>query len=167
MFRSSDDIQNQIMRWEGVRLEAYQDTGGIWTVGYGHTGAGVRAGTRWTPQQARNVFKLDIAQLDHKLNLILPGMGLHSLFQHQYDGIVAFTYNCGVETLSPTYNGHGNGYRFLATKQFESFANWMTEFVHDQKGHELPGLVARREFEKKIFLGLADYGPSGIQSTSA
>lgn len=26
-----------IKRWEGLRLEAYQDTGGIWTIGYGHT----------------------------------------------------------------------------------------------------------------------------------
>ena len=26
-----------IKRWEGLRLTAYQDSVGIWTIGYGHT----------------------------------------------------------------------------------------------------------------------------------
>ena len=30
-----------IKEFEGCKLEAYPDFGGIWTIGYGHTGPGV------------------------------------------------------------------------------------------------------------------------------
>jgi lysozyme len=33
-------------------LTAYQDTGGIWTIGWGCTGAGIGPGTRWSLTQA-------------------------------------------------------------------------------------------------------------------
>src|SRR5690348_2304409 len=36
---------------EGLRLAAYRDQGGVWTIGYGHT-YGVRAGDRCTRAQA-------------------------------------------------------------------------------------------------------------------
>ena len=37
--------------FEGCRLTAYQDSGGVWTIGYGHT-AGVYAGKTCTEAQA-------------------------------------------------------------------------------------------------------------------
>ena len=32
-----------IKRWEGLRLTAYQDSVGVWTIGVGHTELSVRA----------------------------------------------------------------------------------------------------------------------------
>lgn len=40
------------MHYEGVRYTAYQDTGGVWTICYGHT-AGVQAGDTATPAQCK------------------------------------------------------------------------------------------------------------------
>ncbi|MET3560792.1 GH24 family phage-related lysozyme (muramidase), partial [Bartonella japonica] len=28
---------NYLKKWEGLRLHAYKDVSGIWTIGYGHT----------------------------------------------------------------------------------------------------------------------------------
>ena len=39
----SQDALSLVKASEGLRLQAYQDTGGVWTIGYGHT-AGVNAG---------------------------------------------------------------------------------------------------------------------------
>ncbi|HTD96362.1 MAG TPA: lysozyme, partial [Edaphobacter sp.] len=47
--------------FEGLRLEAYADQGGVWTVGYGHTGPGVYAGLAITEDQAETLLISDIA----------------------------------------------------------------------------------------------------------
>ena len=38
--------------FEGCVLTAYADQGGVWTIGYGHTGPGVHAGLTITQDQA-------------------------------------------------------------------------------------------------------------------
>jgi lysozyme len=40
-----------LMRFEGLRLHAYQDCVGVWTIGYGET-LGVKPGMVWTKEQA-------------------------------------------------------------------------------------------------------------------
>jgi lysozyme len=37
---------------EGLRLNAYLDTVGVWTIGYGQTGPDIKKGVVWTPEQA-------------------------------------------------------------------------------------------------------------------
>lgn len=34
----SEDCLYCLKKWEGLRLQAYQDVSGVWTIGYGHTG---------------------------------------------------------------------------------------------------------------------------------
>ena len=45
--------------YEGVRYTAYQDTGGVWTICYGHT-HGVRQGDTATPAQCRAWLDADM-----------------------------------------------------------------------------------------------------------
>jgi lysozyme len=37
------DLVTQLKRDEGLRLKAYKDTLGVWTIGYGHTGTAKRS----------------------------------------------------------------------------------------------------------------------------
>lgn len=46
------------MHYEGVRYTAYQDTGGVWTICYGHT-TGVHEGDTATPAQCRAWLQQD------------------------------------------------------------------------------------------------------------
>lgn len=48
--------------FEGCRLEAYQDQGGVWTIGYGHTGPDVHEGLTWTQEQADEAQKKDLGE---------------------------------------------------------------------------------------------------------
>lgn len=48
-----------LKRDEGLRLKAYEDTQGVWTIGYGH--AHVAPGTIWTQGQAEDVLASDAA----------------------------------------------------------------------------------------------------------
>jgi len=55
---------------EGLRLKAYKDTVGVWTVGYGH--AHVDPGTMWTQQQAERALIEDVQAHNAKLAYRIP-----------------------------------------------------------------------------------------------
>ena len=47
---------------EGFSAHAYLDTGGVWTIGYGHTGPEVRKGLVWSHSQAVTALLSDLGQ---------------------------------------------------------------------------------------------------------
>jgi len=60
---------DDLKRDEGLRLQAYQDTRGVWTIGYGHTPA--VEGAVWTPEAAQIQLSADLdrtlAEMDREL----------------------------------------------------------------------------------------------------
>jgi len=62
-------LSQDIAAEEGCRLEAYRDTLGVWTIGYGHTGPAIVEGVTWTQQQADDQLAQDVLacvrELDH------------------------------------------------------------------------------------------------------
>lgn len=76
---------------EGVRLKAYKDTKGIWTIGVGHTGPEVVQGLTWTKEKAQEVFVKDVSWAEDAVNkyVTVP------LTQNQFDALVSFTFNVG------------------------------------------------------------------------
>ncbi|MBR4736258.1 MAG: lysozyme, partial [Rhodocyclaceae bacterium] len=62
-----------IARAEGLRLDAYQDVAGVWTIGRGHTGQDVRAGLRWSLDHADEVFLQDVTATAQAVSKLLEG----------------------------------------------------------------------------------------------
>ncbi len=58
-----------IKQWEGLRLNAYKDAIGVWTIGYGHTNnAGkpfVHKGMAITEKQAEELLCQDLRQFEN------------------------------------------------------------------------------------------------------
>ena len=54
-------VRDLVKYHEGLRLVSYQDTGGVWTNGYGATGADVVPGLTWTQAQAEARLDSDLA----------------------------------------------------------------------------------------------------------
>lgn len=76
---------------EGLRLDAYQDSSGVWTIGYGHTGPDVLVGTSITQQQADDLFLKDsIWAVDCVDNNVKVG-----LTPNQRGALFSFVYNIG------------------------------------------------------------------------
>lgn len=90
-------------RDEGLRLSAYQDTRGIWTVGYGH--AYVHPGTVWTQAQAAAQLAADVAHTEASLDIHLPWW--RSLDDVRQDVIVEMAFNMGVTSLCQFHNTLG------------------------------------------------------------
>lgn len=128
-------------REEGCRLVAYQDTGGVWTIGYGHTGPDVHQGLVWTQEQADSALTQDKARARAaiKAYVTVP------LTENEFDALEDFDFNVGSgafrgSTLLKKLNG---GDFAGAAKQLE-----LWDHVN---GKVLAGLLNRRLAEEALF----------------
>lgn len=81
---------------EGCRLAAYQDTRGIWTIGYGST-CDVRPGDEWTQVQADTQLMVDVQSAEARLSADLPWFA--ALDPVRQDVLVNIAFNVGVHGL--------------------------------------------------------------------
>jgi lysozyme len=80
-----------IRRFEGLRLGAYRCQAGVWTVGYGHTGAEVVAGLAVTRERAEELLREDCARFERAVEQLVT---CH-LTQSRFDALVSFAFNVG------------------------------------------------------------------------
>lgn len=136
-----------IEAFEGCKLKAYQDTGGVWTIGIGTirypSGESVK---QYDELKDRNQA---VAYMMHELRgieLAVAELVNVPLDQHQFDAVVCFAYNCGTgalgnSTLLKKINSQAT------EKEIES--QWM-RWVYDN-GKIIPGLVRRRKAEVYLY----------------
>ena len=85
-----------IASFEGCELKAYQDGGGVWTIGYGHTGPEIGSGHTITQAQALEYLQSDI----QKVLKYLPGKPIL-----EAGAYASFGYNCGEGALQQVLAG--------------------------------------------------------------
>ncbi len=140
----SDACVNLVKEFEGLRLEAYLDTGGVPTIGYGHT-LHVQMGDLISEDQADAFLESDLKTAAFRVEAactIAPN-------QNQFDALASFEYNTGAlehSTLLRMWNTGG-----LIQETANEFLLW-THGRIDGKLVTLPGLVKRRTAERALFL---------------
>lgn len=132
-----------IRNFEGCRLTAYPDVGGVWTIGVGHTGAGIVEGLTWTQDQADAQLHAD---LQHFVDVVRTAVKVQ-VTQPQFDSLVSLCFNIGavafaVSTLVRKLNA--GDVRGAACQ----FAVW-----HNAGGVYQPALLLRRAAELYYFAG--------------
>lgn len=148
-----------IKRFEGRRLDAYQDAVGVWTIGYGHTGD-VRPGMRTSESGAEDLLRGDLRRFEAAVGEAVQV----PINQHQFDALVSFAFNVGADALrrSTLLRLLNEGKTDLAALEFP---RWVRA-----GGRVLAGLQRRREAEQALFLtpmptadeGPRPYDPDGI-----
>ena len=141
LYKPSQTCYNLITQWEGCRLEAYEDQGGRWTIGYGTTGPGIVEGLTISVNTAMSMMK------DHANSIAqdLSHLGLR-LTQNQLDALVCFIYNIGMGAFKSSTLLK----KLLAQDAYgaaEEFPRW--DKVH---GVDNPGLLNRRKAEQTLFM---------------
>lgn len=132
---------NLIKKWEGLRLKAYQDSVGVWTIGFGHT-KGVKRGDTCTAWQAEQWLKEEArSHMTVAERLIRVPLN-----QNQYDALTSFHYNLGKNILSGS-----NLLNLINSKKWNEAAKKMKEY-NRAGGKVLQGLVNRRNDEASLFL---------------
>lgn len=141
-FKFSDQGLALTESFEGLQLEAYQDVGGVWTIGYGHTGPEVVEGLMWTQEQAAAALLADTGAAQACVN----GAVTSGINQNQFDAMVDFTFNTGRGAfLGSTL------LRMVNTGNFSGAAAQFGLWVHVD-GAVVPGLVRRRKAETEMFV---------------
>jgi lysozyme len=129
-----------IKRFEGLRLQAYKDSVGVLTIGYGSTKQ-VFVGQTITSAEAEERLKDDVYTAEVAVNKAFP-----NLHQLMFDALVSFTFNVGRGWLSKSTLA-----KYLATACYKEAADELLRW-NKAGGKELPGLTSRRVAERDLFL---------------
>jgi lysozyme len=135
-----------IKSFEGLRLDAYTDAVGVWTIGYGHTAAAgaprPRAGLKITKEEADAILAGDLTKYESAVSRVVS----RQPNQNQFDAMVSLCFNVGPRNFSGSrlvklFNAgddEGAANAFLAWRKAD--------------GKVLSGLERRREAERRLFL---------------
>lgn len=135
-----------IKRWEGCRLTAYQDSVGVWTIGYGLTSAAglitVGKGLTITQKQADDYLVAALAKYEAAVSKAIS----RTMTQAQFDAFVSLCYNIGPGAFA----GSTVVKRFNAgdiAGAADAILMW-----NKAGGKVLKGLENRRADERALFL---------------
>ena len=134
--------------------DAYQDSGGTWTIGFGNT-EGVKPGQTTTPEKALSRLYKEAEGVYGKGVKRCVTADLH---QYEYDALVDAAYNAGVGAVCREL-----AYRFNSAKTdadysaaCESMRTWRATVNGKDcrvKENNCRGLVKRRDYEADMCLG--------------
>ena len=142
-----------IKSFEGLRLTAYRDVAGVWTIGYGstsyHDGRSVKPCDKLTSEvQASAIFVNTLGQYENAVNNYVKV----PLTQIQFDALVSFTNNEGTHALKES-----TLLRRLNTKDYQGAADqflvW-NKITNPHTGQKVAcdTLTERRAAERHLFL---------------
>ena len=132
-----------IKKFEGCETTAYQDSVGVWTIGFGHT-KGVEEGQTCSIEDAESMLADEMDEYEGYIN----NMVKVDLQQHEFDALVAWVYNLG-----PTNLGESTMLKVLNGGQFDRVPDEMNRWTR-AGGEILEGLVRRRQAESLMFQDL-------------
>jgi lysozyme len=137
---TSKEGKEDLKGYEGVRLKAYLDTGGVPTIGVGHT-RGVEMGMVATPEQVDQWLTEDLKEAEEAIERLVKV----PLTQGQFDALASFVFNIGEGQFS-----NSTLLKLLNEGHYDAASAQLHRWVYDN-GKKQPGLVKRRIGEQSRF----------------
>lgn len=133
---------NLIKTFEGCKLKAYQDQGGVWTIGYGWA-QNVHPNDVWEQGHADYMLIKALDQFEHA---VTAGIGISKTTNNQFSAMVSLAYNVGQGNFvkSSLLKHHKAGEYAEAA---DSFLMW-----DKVAGRSNAGLARRRRAERSLYL---------------
>ncbi|HHX6500944.1 TPA: lysozyme [Pseudomonas aeruginosa] len=131
-----------IKEFEGLRLSAYQDSVGVWTIGYGHTRT-AKQGMSITGDQADALLIADLSDAEDDVERYVR----QDMRQNEFDALVSLIFNIGGSNFSRSTMLRLINEKAEAWKIGAEFLKWVYA-----KGRKLPGLERRRLAERNLYL---------------
>jgi lysozyme len=135
-----------IRQFEGVKLDAYQDVAGIWTIGYGHI-KGVQPGMHITQDEAEQALKDDLRGTEIAVE---GATSAAPPSDNQFAAMVALCFNIGSANFrsSSVLKEHLSGNSAAAA---DAFLLWNKARVNGTL-QVVQGLANRRAAECALYL---------------
>lgn len=146
--------EDLVLEFEGLRLKKYLDTSGLPTIGIGHlltkselASGKIRIGgvpVKWsfglTREQAFDLLRQDLDIAEEAVDRLAPG-----LTDGQFDALVSFTFNLGVEAFEGS-----TLLRKIRAGDLEAVPQQLMRWNKDE-GKVLAGLTRRRQAEVDLW----------------
>ena len=140
VMKTTEILLKKLMELEGLRLEAYEDTAGVVTIGYGHT-KDVEMGDKISPWWAKELLVCDIEEVEEQVK----ALGI-ARTEAQLDALVSFAFNLGINRLK-----NSTLLRFIKEQRnMREIKREWNRWVY-AGGQRLKGLERRRAWEAKRF----------------
>ncbi|MCD8189563.1 MAG: glycoside hydrolase family protein [Clostridiales bacterium] len=134
-----------IKKFEGCKLTAYQDSAGVWTIGYGHTGKvdgkAVCKGMTITQSKANSLLSSDVAKFWSYANNSDYVPLTASMNENQRSALTSFAFNCGQSNLKT----------LCKDRTVAEIAEALLLY-NKAGGKVLSGLTTRRKAERELYL---------------
>lgn len=153
MLQINQKLLDHIKKWEGLRLEAYDDlqpnkkitnknqVKGTLTIGYGHT-KNVKVGQKITESEAENLLRED---LQVYVNTVLESVKVE-INENMFIALVSLCYNIGQSAFK-----NSTLLKNLNNNLFQETANAFLQW-NKSSGKVLEGLTNRRKDESTLFM---------------
>jgi lysozyme len=147
---SSDGIE-KITQWEGQRLKSYRDSGGVWTVGVGHTSDSnlvVGPTTVITAEQSDELLRKDLDEVEQAIARIVKV----PLNDNQFTVLASLAFNIGITNFAKS-----TLVKKLNASNYNAVPSELAKWVKDRdpktkKMVTVPGLVNRRAAEAGLWV---------------
>lgn len=134
-----------IKQWEGLKLTAYLDAAGIWTIGYGHTRRAGEPypykGMKITQADADRILLRDLAQYEYTIENNVKV----DLTDNQFSALVSFCFNVG-----PANFRKSTLLKKLNAGDYNAVPAELMKWVY-AGGKRIQGLVNRRAAETGLW----------------
>ena len=134
-----------IKDFEGCKLEAYADIGGILTIGVGHTGRDVIPGMKITQEQADDILEHDIERIYTLLTHVVPVIYIQD--ENKINAIISLVFNIGFGNFQKSTLLHKLQGGFPNDDIANEFLRW-----NKVQGKVIEGLTRRRQAERELFI---------------
>ncbi|MDT6941951.1 lysozyme [Brucella pseudogrignonensis] len=147
-----------IQQWEGLKLTAYKDVAGIWTIGYGHTSAAgsptVTPGMTITKAEASRILQNDLAKFEARVERLVKV----PLTDNQFAVLSSFDYNTGALHKSTLLKKLNKG-------DYDAVPGELAKWVN-AGGKKVQGLVNRRAAEAGLWAKGAFVSSNTVTATT-
>lgn len=137
---------NLIQGFEGLKLNAYKDSAGIPTIGYGNItyidGTKVKMGDKITQEKADETFRYYADKFANQVDAVLTA----TVNQNQFNALVSLAYNIGIGAFSKSTLLKKVNANSCDSSIKTEFMKWV-----NSGGRKIQGLINRRTAEASLY----------------
>ena len=150
--QASDKCYTFIKKCEGYSATAYDDGGGVQTIGWGtirwDLKTPVKKGDTIAPEEAQRQLEIEVHRVEDAINSTVKV----PLSQPQFDSLISLFYNIGIGWCTGIKHKQATLISLLNAGRYEAVPAQFLLFERDIHGKLVDGLTKRRKWEAQMWL---------------
>ena len=155
--QASENLYNFIKKNEGYAAHAYDDGGGVWTIGWGtirwDLKTPVKQGDTITQEEAQRQLEIEVHRVEDAINSAVKV----DLTQAEFDCLCDFAYNVGIGWITGIGHAQATLIKLLNQGKYDTVPSQLLRFERDIHGKRVEGLAKRRRWESQMWLAGEDH----------